>query len=98
MLEAIGQGGVVACEHMLEVRTGGIAGAPAVTCYPMLDDRHPEIGKEGGLHGWLEKKRTACQEAAESGDMTKQFAAEPDKGHQRMLTEFVREIRGERSP
>ncbi|MFV0415046.1 MAG: hypothetical protein ACK5NG_01615, partial [Chthoniobacterales bacterium] len=39
-----------------------------------------------------------CQEAAESGDMTKQFAAEPDKGHQRMLTEFVREIRGERSP
>jgi len=25
-----------------------------------------------------------------------QFAAEPDKGHDRMLTEFIREIRGER--
>jgi hypothetical protein len=55
LLEAIGQGGIVACDHMLEVRTGGIAGAPPVTCYPMLNDRHPQVGRQGGLHGWLEK-------------------------------------------
>ena len=27
-----------------------------------------------------------------------QFTAEPDKGHRRMLQEFIREIRGERGP
>ena len=27
-----------------------------------------------------------------------QFTAEPDKGHRRMLAEFIREIRGERCP
>jgi predicted dehydrogenase len=98
LLEAIGQGGIVACDHMLEVRTGGIAGAPPVTCFPMLNDRHPQVGRQGGLHGWLEKKRAACEEAAKAGDPMQQFTAEPDKGHRRMLGEFVREIRGERGP
>jgi predicted dehydrogenase len=28
----------------------------------------------------------------------RQFTAEPDKGHRRMLQEFIREIRGERGP
>lgn len=98
LLEAIGQGGIVACDHMLEVRTGGIANAAAITRYPMLNDRHPKVGCEGGLHGWLEKKRAACDEAARMSDPMKQFTAEPDKGHRRMLLEFVREIRGERGP
>ncbi len=96
LLEAIGEGGIVVCEHMLEVRTAGIAGAAALTCYPMLHDRHPDIGVEGGLSGWLAKKRAACEEAVVSRDSLRQFAAEPDKGHQRMLREFIREIRGER--
>jgi len=98
LLEAIGGAGIVAVDHMLEVRTAGIAGAPPVTRYPMLTDRHPAVGTEGGLHGWLEKRRVACEEAAEANDPMLQFTAEPDKGHQRMLREFIREIRGERGP
>ncbi|MBE2203704.1 MAG: hypothetical protein IAE94_05160, partial [Chthoniobacterales bacterium] len=96
LLEAIGGGGIVVCDHMLEVRTGGIVGAPPVTRFPMLNDRHPNVGREGGLHGWLEKKQAACAEAA--NDPMLQFTAEPDKGHRRMLAEFIREIRGERGP
>lgn len=98
LLEAIGEGGIAVCDHMLEVRTAGIADAPPLTLYPMLNDRHPEVGGEGGLSGWLAKKRAACGEAAKSGDPMRQFAAEPDKGHRRMLAEFIREIRGERPP
>lgn len=98
LLEAIGSGGVVVSDHMLEVRTAGITDAPAVTRYPMLSDRHPLVGLEGGLHGWLEKKRAACAEAALAGDPMRQFTAEPDKGHRRMLAEFISEIRGERAP
>ncbi|MFZ4776647.1 MAG: Gfo/Idh/MocA family oxidoreductase [Terrimicrobiaceae bacterium] len=96
LLEAMGDGAVVACDHMLEVRTAGIAGSPAIKTFPMLNDRHPAIGNGGGVHGWLEKKRAACEEAEQ--DPMQQFTAEPDKGHRRMLQEFCREIRGERGP
>ncbi len=98
LYEAIGRAGVVVVDHMLEVRTAGIEGAPRIKTYPMLNDRHPHVGTQGGLHGWLEKKAAACAEAACAGDPMKQFTAEPDKGHARMLEEFVKEIRGERPP
>jgi predicted dehydrogenase len=96
--QAMGRGGVVVVDHMLEVRTSGIEGAPLIQTYPMLRDRHPQIGMENGLHGWLKKKEAACREAADSSRPLDQFTAEPDKGHARMLGEFVREIRGKRSP
>ena len=98
LLEAMGNGGIVVVDHMLEVRTAGIEGAPARKTYPMLGDRHPGVGVEGGLPGWLAKKRVACAEAAASGDMWRIFTAEPDKGHKRMLGEFLREIHGKREP
>lgn len=98
LVEVMGNGAMVVCDHMLEVRTAGIANAPDVEKFDFLKDRHPRIGTEGGLAGWLKKKRTACEEAAQSGDVMKQFTAEPDKGHARMLREFVHEIRGERPP
>lgn len=98
LYEAMGNGGVVVVDHMVEVRTAGIAGAPLIQTYPFLGDRHPQVGTEGGLHGWLKKKAAACREAADSGNPLAQFTAEPDKGHARMLTEFVKEICGEREP
>ena len=98
LLEAVGNSGVVAVDHMLEVRTSGIPGAPALRKYEMLGDRHEHIGSQLGLHGWLEKKQAACEEAVRHGEPMKQFTAEPDKGHKRMLTEFMREIRRERGP
>jgi myo-inositol 2-dehydrogenase / D-chiro-inositol 1-dehydrogenase len=94
LYEMMGHGGVVVVDHMLEVRTAGIEGAPERTCYPMLKDRHPDVGTEGGLPGWLAKKRRACMEAAEAGDPMLGFTAEPDKGHGVALDRFVDEIRG----
>jgi len=97
LLEAFGNGAAVVVDHMLEIRTSGIEGAPARRVYPFLADRHPEIGAEGGFPGWIAKKQVACEEASRAGDPMLAFTAEPDKGHARMLTEFVREIRGERA-
>jgi predicted dehydrogenase len=95
LYEAIGNGSVVVCDHMCEVRTAGIKNVPAKMIYPFLKDRHPEVGKQGGISGWLEKKAAACQEALDKNDQGLQFTAEPDKGHAHAINRFVDEIRGE---
>lgn len=94
LYEAFGNGGAVVVDHMLEIRTAGIQDAPAVKTFPMLNDRHPNIGTEGGLSGWLKKKQAACQEATVAHDPMRIFTAEPDKGHAHALERFVDEIRG----
>lgn len=95
LYEFMGNGAYLAVDHMLEVRTAGIEGAPPLTTYPMIQDRHPQIGLEGGVAGWLEKKRAACAEAASKHDPLLQFTAEPDKGHAHALERFVDQILGQ---
>lgn len=94
LYEFMGNGAYLAVDHMLEVRTAGIEGAPAKTVYPMVQDRHPNLGTEGGVSGWLAKKQAACAEAAEKHDPCLQFTAEPDKGHAHALERFVDQILG----
>lgn len=94
LYEFMGNGAYLAVDHMLEVRTAGIEGAPATTIYPVVQDRHPLIGVEGGVSGWLAKKRAACAEAAANKDPQLQFTAEPDKGHAHALERFVDQILG----
>ena len=65
LYEFMGNGGYLGIDHMLEVRTAGIEDAPARKTCPMVHDRHPQIGMEGGVSGWLAKKRAACAEAAD---------------------------------
>lgn len=98
LYELMGRGALVAIDHLLEVRTAGIPSQPAKQVFPMLNDRHPDVGREGGVAGWLAKKRAACEEAAAAGDPTRQFTAEPDKGHAAALDAFVDEIAGRRPP
>ena len=97
LLEAFGNGGAVIVDHMLEVRTAGIADAPACKIYPFLNDRHPQIGTQGGLAGWFEKKQAAREESLRAGNADWIAIAEPDKGHARMLGAFIEEIRGLRT-
>lgn len=94
LYELYGKAGAVIVDHMLEVRTAGIAAASPRATYPMLNDRHPDVGAEGGVPGWLAKKREACREAEEKNDPRSIFTAEPDKGHARMMDAFAEEIRG----
>lgn len=94
LYEVMGNGGFLAVDHMLEIRTSGIGSAASHVTFPMLHDRHPEIGQEGGLSGWLAKKQQACRDAEAAGDPWRQFTAEPDKGHASMLERFIDEIRG----
>jgi predicted dehydrogenase len=94
LYEMMGNGGIVVCDHMLELRTAGIQGAPERKLFPMVNDRHPDVGREGGVSGWLAKKRMACAEATAKHHMWKIFTAEPDKGHKHAINRFVDEIRG----
>jgi predicted dehydrogenase len=94
LYEFMGNGAYIAVDHMLEVRVAGIAGVSPKTTYPMVQDRHPQIGAEGGVSGWLAKKQAACAEATEKKDSALQFTAEPDKGHAHALERFVDEITG----
>ncbi len=94
LYEMFGNGGAVVVDHMVEVRTAGIEGAVPRTVYPMNADRHPNVGQEGGLYGWLAKKRAACEEAAQAGDSMLSLTAEPNKGHAHAVDRFVDEIQG----
>ena len=95
LYEAVGQGSIVVCDHMCEVRTAGIKDVPTRITYPFLKDRHSDIGTQGGINGWLEKKTAACNDALAANDQALQFTAEPDKGHAHAIDRFVDEIRGE---
>jgi len=94
LYEMFGNGGAVVVDHMLEVRTAGIAGVQPRRVYPMVNDRHPHVGTELGFSGWLAKKRAACAEAEEQNDPSLIFTAEPNKGHCIALERFIDEING----
>ena len=95
LYEAMGNGSIVVCDHMCEVHTAGIKDVPARILYPFRKDAHPEIGKEGGILAWLEKKAAACQDSLEQGDPMLQFTGDVDKGHAHALNNFIDEIRGD---
>lgn len=92
--ECMGNGAIVIVDHLLEVRTAGVPDVPHRITFPLIGDRHPHVGVELGLSGWLAKKRAAAEEAVKSGDLLMQFTAEPDRGHARQLDRFVDQIRG----
>ncbi|MDD5705009.1 MAG: Gfo/Idh/MocA family oxidoreductase [Kiritimatiellae bacterium] len=96
LYEMMGNGGVVVCDHMLEIRTAGIEGAPTRQTFPIVNgERFPDVGTEGGLHGWLAKTRASCEASAARGEATLDtFAMGPDKGHASSIDRFVDEIRG----
>ncbi len=95
LYEIFGKGAAVVVDHMVEIRTAGIADTPDRLTFPMIRDRFPEVGKELGLSGWLAKRRAACLEAAEKKDPSLTYAAEPDKGWAHALDRFVDEIHGD---
>lgn len=98
LYEMMGNGSVVVCDHMCEVRTAGIPDVPLRIKFPFRNDRHPEIGTEGGIDGWLQKKAAACRDAVRQNNQMLQFSAEPDKGHMHAIENFADEINGLRSP
>ncbi len=95
LYEIFGKGAAVAIDHMAEIRTAGIVDAPARKTYAFKGDRHPHVGTQGGIAGWLEKKAAAAKEAVEKNDPMLQFTAEPDKGHAQQLERFVDQILGQ---
>ncbi len=94
LYEMFGHGAAVVVDHMLEIRTVGIPFAPHHQTYPMLGDNCPHIGAEGGLSGWLAKRRWGAQQAVLTNDPSCIFTAEPDKGHARQFDRFLDELEG----
>ena len=95
LYEITGNAGFVAVDHMLEVRTGGIANVPDARHYPLQRDPFPELGRDGGLSGWMAKHRAAERRATDEGGDAFQYAPFADKGHAHQLDRFVDEMRGE---
>lgn len=95
LYEIMGNAGIVVVDHMIEVRTAGIEGAPPHIDYPLIGDRYPQVGTEGGLRGYLAKQRAACDLAARTGDPLKTVKlGTVDKGHAHQLHRFADEILG----
>ena len=94
LYEVFGNGGAVVVDHMVEVRTAGIAAAPPRTLYPILGDRFPAVGSEGGLSGWLAKNRAAAESAGADGEAFLAAIPGVDKGHAHALERFADEILG----
>ncbi len=94
LYEMMGNGSVVVCDHMCEIRTAGIPDAPQIIKFPFINDKHPGVGTCGGINGWLEKKAAACHDAEVQGNQLLQFTAEPDKGHLHALNNFADQING----
>lgn len=94
LYELFGNGGAVIVDHMAEIRTAGIAGAPLRIPYPILNDRFPEVGREGGISGWLAKNRAAAEAAGKDGNAFLAALPGVDKGHAHALDRFVDEIQG----
>lgn len=97
LYEIMGNGAIVVVDHMCEVRTAGIPGVPAVIKYDFIKDRHINVGMQGGIEGFREKKAAALKEAAEAKEPMLQFTAEPDKGHAAALGNFIDQIHGTRA-
>ena len=92
--ELMGRGGIVVVDHMIEVHTAGIADASARTTYPIINDRYPHLGEEGGLYGYLAKQQQAYRDAEAHGDPRLTLHGGPDKGHAHQLNRFIDQITG----
>lgn len=95
LYEVMGNGAMVAIDHMVEIRTAGIADAPARQAFARIAPDGEHVDDERGIAGWLADRQAACRRAADAGDPMKIFdMAEADKGHARQLERFVDQIRG----
>lgn len=92
--EIFGHGAIVVIEHMVETRIVGIEGAPHTLKYALRNDRLPEVGQEGGLSGFLAKRREITKRIAETGDGTTFGWCEAEKGHPQAIARFAHEVRG----
>lgn len=99
LYEVMGQGAMVAIDHMVEVRTAGIADAPARKTFARIAPDGTWVNDPSGIAGWLSDRQAAAQRVVESGDPMKLFdMPEADKGHARQLERFVDEILGQGPP
>ncbi len=89
LYEMVGGGGVVAIDHMMEIRTAGIANVQQKIPFETID------GNASGIDGWLTQRKAGCDQAVLAGDPMLQFTGEPDKGHAHAIEAFIREIRGQ---
>jgi len=94
LFEMMGNGALVAVDHMVEVRTAGIADASTKIPYPLINDRFPDVGTKGGISGFYAKQRAACEQASSERDSTLVIHGNPNKGHAAQLERFVDQIQG----
>lgn len=95
LYELMVDGRVLVVDHFTEVRGVDFAQGPFRELLPLRRDPFPDIGREGGIPGLLEKTRAAIRKANDEGGSYIEHCPDVDKGHARLLAAFIREIRGE---
>ena len=94
LYEVMGNGGIVVIDHMVEVRTAGISGAPSRTSYSLVGAPHRKLDA-AGTTGWFAERERSCRQAVETNDCSlSALCADADKGHAAALTRFIDEIAG----
>lgn len=96
LYQMFGNGGAVINIHNIEVRTAGIANAPAKQTFTLGKDGFPEAGLQGGLEGWLDKAAASMAAQASNNEPAKNpsCGGDPNKGHLEALERFAHQITG----
>ena len=86
MFEVAHNGALLRNEFFVENTYYGIPGAEKET-FPLQHDSMPEVGKEGGLEGYLKKNKARVESSTNSKAGAATLVV--DKGHENMLNTFV---------
>ncbi len=98
LYEMMGNGGMVAVYDFVEIVTAGLGGRVNERhVVPLARDPCPEIGQEGGLAGWLAKRRWCAEQGMREGRPERILDVGVDKGHSRLMEAFLEEVRGQGS-
>lgn len=90
LVEIYHNGAAIVIDHLVELRVAGVVDEPFRRTFPILNDRHPQIG-EDGIQGYYLRVEAAQRDALASGDNSI-LPGQPDKGHYALLDDFVQSI------
>jgi len=96
LFELYAGGAAVVMDHFVEVRTGGIEGAPQRRTFALKEDPLPEVTDGGGIRDFYAKRRHAELKAMKAGNPLVALELQPgvDKGHKDHLARFLEAVRG----
>ena len=88
LVEIYYAGAAIVIDHCVELRIAGIIDEPFKRTYPLNEDPYPNIHTDGGINDFY-NKTIAMHDDVEKGKRQPGSPPFPDKGHDKMLNEFI---------